>query len=134
MNSEFIQEVKDRVRHKPRLTPIFTSTHEIPERVFEYSERMFLCYNIHKGRYEVHNLDQEETYCADLPYRSLDARTLRWIWKNDIRVHGMDIFRELDKNEEDMKKSKERDFRNWVESVGSETQSMFAKDAWMGAT
>lgn len=130
MNAEFIQEVRDRTRFRPRLTPVFTSTHEIPERIFEYNPRMFVCFSITKSRYEIHNLDQEDTYTADLPYLALDARTLRWIWTNDIRVHGRELFHQLDREEENMKKSKDREFRNWVEAVGSETQSMFAQDAW----
>lgn len=134
MNNEFMQDVRYRLRHKPRLTPIFGSTHNIPERVFEYNPRMFICYNIVKGRYEIHNLDQEDTYCADLPYLSLDARTMRWIWQNDIRIHGKELFRRLDQEEENMKRAKDREFRNWVQAVGGETQSMFAKDAWLGAT
>lgn len=130
MNDTYQREVMEKVQYRPRLIPMFTSTHDVPEAVYRYNERLFTCYNRVTDRFEIHNLDQEDSYCTTLPYKTLDARTVRWIWKNDIRVHGDAIFRELEKNEEQAEKSKQRDFKNWIEDVGSETQSMFAKDAW----
>lgn len=130
MNREWISEVRHLLRDKPRLTPIFQSTLNIPERLHETNPRLFICYNNVDQRFEVHSLDQEISFCAQLPYKALDARTLRWIWNNDIRVHGKEIMRRLEKNEEDREKSKERDFKNWVESVGKETRTLFAKDSW----
>jgi hypothetical protein len=130
MNETFKAEVRYKIRHKPRLIPVFTSSHSIPERVYEYNPRLFLCYNCVKERFEVHNLDQLESYCADLPYKALDARTVRWIWQNDLRMHGKEIFRQLERHEETMEKRKQREWHNWVEDVAKETRSMFAQDAW----
>lgn len=134
MNEDFKRKVRIKIEYKPRLVPIFSSTHNIPERLNEYNPNLFICHNCVKNRFEVHSLEQTESYCADLPYRSLDERSLRWIWQNDIRVHGDEIFKEIDRHEEGMKKQKDREFRNWVEDVGSETRSMFAKDAWTVGT
>jgi hypothetical protein len=134
MNSEFIQEVREKVRHKPRLTPLFTSTHCIPERLYEYNPRLFICFNNVENSYEIHSLDQEFSFSAKLPYPTLDARTIRYIWTNDIRVHGKAIFQRIEDGEERHRKQKEREYKNWVEAVGKETQSLFAKDAWTYAT
>jgi hypothetical protein len=131
MNEAYRREVAEKVRYRPRLIPMFTSTQDVPEAIYDYNERLFVCYNRVEDRYEIHNLDQMDSFCATLPYKSLDARAKRWIWKNDIRVHGDKIFKEIEQHEEKMAKSKEREFKNWVEDVGSETQSMFAKDAWV---
>lgn len=130
MNDTYKSAVRDKIRHKPRLTPVFTSTHDIPEQVYAYRESFFICYNNVEDKFELHNLDQEASYCAALPYKRLDARTMRYIWQNDIRVHGKDLMRQLDKSEDDYKRSQERERKNWIESVAKETQSMFAKDAW----
>lgn len=131
MNESFKQEVRDKIKHKPRLVPVFASTHSIPERLFEYNPRLFLCFNSVEERFEVHGLDQAESYNATLPYRALDARALRWIMNNDIRLHGERIFQELKAQEEAREKAQKREFQNWVEDIGSETQSLIAKDAWL---
>lgn len=131
MNSDFVAQVRRAVQHRPRLTPLFGSTLNIPERLYEYNLNLFICHNEVTGRFEIHSLDNKgDTKCGDLPFKTLDNRALHYIWDNDIRVHGEDIFRRIEQSEENHKKSKDRDFKNWVESVGKETRSMFAKDAW----
>lgn len=134
MNNQFISEVREKVRHKPRLTPLLTSALSIPERIYEYNPRLFLCYNNVENAFEIHNLDQTISFCAKLPYATLDARTLHYIWQNDIRVHGKAIFKRVEDSEERQRKQKDREFHNWVEDVAKETQSMIAKDAWTYAT
>lgn len=134
MNDSYRAEIRHKIRHKPRLSPVFGGAHDVPERIYEYNPRLFLCFNAVTERFEIHNLDQAESYCATLPYKSLDARTLRWIWNNDIRVHGMRIFEELAQGDERREKQKQRDFKNWVQDVASETRSMLAKDAWTFGT
>lgn len=134
MNESFKEEVRKNVANKPRLTPIFTSTHDIPERVYEYNSRLFVCFNSVENAFELHHLDQQISFCAKLPYATLDARTLHYIWQNDIRVHGNAIFKRVEDSEERQRKQKDREFHNWVEDVAKETQSMIAKDAWTYAT
>lgn len=135
MNADFENRVKRAVEHRPRLTPIFTSSLNIPDRLYEYNPNLFLCHNIVSGKFEIHSLDNSrDTFCGNLPFKTLDARALHWVWENDIRVHGEAIFERIYKSEEDFKKSKDREYRNWLESVGKETQSMFAKDAWTAGT
>lgn len=131
MDYHFERNVLEKVQYRPRLIPLFDHVLDIPQRLYDYDPSLFVCFNKHTQRYELHSLDQEgDSFCATLPYKDLDARTLRWVWKNDIRVHGKDIFRRIEKSEEDFKKSKERQQRNWMQDIASETQSLFAKDAW----
>lgn len=127
---DYEKAVREKVEYRPRLIPVFTSDQNIPERLREYNESLFMCFNRVEQRFEIHSLDQEDSYCTTTPYKSLDVRTIRWIWQNDIRVHGKEIFRRLEREEEQRENSKKRDYANWVRDVGSETQSMFAKDAW----
>lgn len=135
MNDHFKQRVLIATEDRPRLTPLFGSTHCIPERLYEYNSNLFLCFNNATDQFEVHSLDNKgNTYCATLPFPTLDSRTIHWVWENDIRVHGMAIFQRIDRSEAEHKARKQREFKNWVESVALETRSMFAKDAWLAGT
>lgn len=130
MNDTFKMEVRQKIAGQHHLHALFGSVYNIPERLFEYNDALFICFNQDTQRYELHSLEQTISFSAVLPYKDLDARSLRWIWKNDIRVHGRAIFDRIEKDEEKAKKQKDREFHNWVESIGKETQSLFAKDAW----
>lgn len=131
MDYQYERRVLETVQNRPRLIPLFDHALEIPQRLYQYDQRLFICFNRHTQRYEVHSLDQEgDSFCVTLPYKDLDARTLRWLWKNDVRMHGKAIFNRIEKSEEDFKKSKDRQFHNWIEDVASDTRSLFAKDAW----
>lgn len=135
LNDAYKAAVLERIRYRPRLTPIFTSTHDIPEQLFQYDPTFFMVYNNVKDKFEIHNLDQiGDSYCMTVPYKELDVRTIQWLWQCDIRVHGRDIFRALERDEQRMEKRKEREFKNWVEDVAKETRTMFAKDAWKFGT
>lgn len=130
MNADFKREVTLKIDHQSHLLPLFGSVFNIPDRLFEYNPQLFICFNTDTQRYELHSLEQPVSFAAVLPYKDLDARSLRWIWINDIRVHGRAIFDRIEQSEERAKKRQDREFHNWVESVGKETQSLFAKDAW----
>jgi hypothetical protein len=129
----FKAAVLEKIQYRPRLTAVFTSTHDIPEQIYDYDNDLFIVYNNVKDKYELHSLQQEvDSYCMTVPFKQLDVRFMRWMWKNDIRVHGNDLMREMDHNEDEYKKMREREQKNWIEAVAKETQSMFAKDAWAG--
>lgn len=130
MDFFFKREVRHKLEGQTHLLPLFGSVYNIPERLFEYNPSLFICFNADTQRYELHSIDQEMSFAAVLPYRDLDARTLRWVWMNDIRVHGTAIFDRIQKNEEKAERQREREFSNWVQSIGRETASLFAKDAW----
>lgn len=136
MNTEFETNVRRAVANRPRLTPMFGSALNIPERLREYNPDLFICHNIVTGRLEIHSLGQNsiDTFCGELPFKTLDSRTLYWVWENDVRVHGKAIIERIMQSEEDFHKRKDREFRNWVEDVGKETQSLFAQDAWAMGT
>lgn len=133
MNYEFM--VLRALEHRPRLTPIFGSTLNIPDRLREYNADLFLCHNCVTDKFEIHSLaNLGDTFCGELPFRTLDSRTLHWVWENDIRVHGKAIFERIEQSEEQFKENKAREFKRWVEDVGKETRSLFAKDAWAMGT
>lgn len=126
----FEREVNEKIQYRPRLIPVFSHTHNIPERLYDYNPRLFLCFNRVSQKYEVHHLDQPDSHCFNVPFDELDARVIRHVWMNDIGVHGKEIFRRVAKSEEEWERRKEREYRNWVRDVAAETKSMFANDAW----
>jgi hypothetical protein len=130
MDFYYKQEIRLKMEGQHHLHPLFSSVYNIPERLYEYNNALFVCFNSETQRYELHSLEQPVSFAAVLPYKDLDARSLRWIWNNDIRVHGKAIFERIEKSEEQAEKQKKREFHNWAESVAKETQSLFAKDAW----
>lgn len=134
-NMRFTQRDKENIYHllrgRPHLSPVFSSALNIPERVKAYDADLFIVFNMNNERFEVHSYDAGETsYNATLPFKSLDARTIRYIRKNDIRVHGMKIYDRINQSEERHKKSKEKKEKDFVRDFAAEFQSEFAKDAW----
>lgn len=130
MKSKKRQRIEVAICRKPHLFLVEQDVQDISRRVSEYDEDMFVVFNADKQKYELHSLESHETYQMTFPFKELDARALRHIWENDIRVHGRSIFRNVERSEDEFKKRKDRDYRNWVRDVAAETQNMFAKDAW----
>lgn len=133
MNQAFQNDVKTRLQGRYHLIPLFSHVHDIPQRLYEYDPNLFCVYNTNTGKYEIHSLNHfPDTHALNVPYGELDVRALRYLWRNDLRVHGRDIFRRIDAGEAAAENRKKREWKNWVEDVAKETQSMFAKDAWIG--
>lgn len=124
-------KIEIRLSSKPFLHLIERNVYDIPERIEEYDEDMFVVFNAIRQTYELHSLQYPgDTFQLTFPHSELDIRAIRHVWKNDIGVHGQDIFKRIEQGEEKNKKAKDKEFKNWVRDMASETQSMFAKDAW----
>lgn len=110
----------------------------ISGRIEEYDKDMFIVFNKRKKAFEIHSLEYapmiaspKDTFQTTIPYKNLDIRTLQHLYENDIKVHGRKIFERIERQEELSEKRKQRDYKNWLRAVASETKSMFAKDAWL---
>jgi hypothetical protein len=130
MNYE--HEVRVRTEKRPYLFPIFSHIYDIPRRVRDYDPSFFVVFNKNNQKYEVHSLDYpgDNTLSLTVPYEELDIRTLHHIYKNDIRVHGDEIFKRLELQEEKARIRKERETKNFTRDFAIEHQNAFAKDAW----
>lgn len=116
---------------QPHLTPVFTSTLNVPERIKEYDDTLFLAFNNDNERFEIHSVDSvPTTYNATLPYKALDARAIRYIKKNDIRLHGDRIHKRIEEQEKRAEAERERDAARRRQDFAKEFQGEFAKDAW----
>lgn len=124
-------EIEERLRGKHHLKPVFTSVYSIPERLKEYDPLFFIVFNTKRQKYEVHSLENPfNTFCLTLPFDQLDVRTLRHVWRNDIRAHGKAIFKRIEEDELRAELQQKRQFKNWVEDVAKETRPLMAKSAW----
>lgn len=131
----FTQREKENIYHllkgRPHLSPIFSHALNIPERVKDYNPDLFLVFNAKNERFEIHSYEAGETsYNATLPFKNLDARALRYIRQNDIRVHGMKIYDRINQSEEKFNKQKEKKEKDYIRDFAAEFKSEFAKDAW----
>lgn len=124
-------EVLHRLKDRPFSHLVETNVYDIPKRIEEYDADMFVVFNSLKQKYELHSLQYPgDTFQTTFPFNELDARALRHVWENDLSVHGKEIFKRIERDESKAKKDKDRDMKNWIQAVASETKSMFAKDAW----
>lgn len=132
MKAQYRHEVLLRTENRKHLIPVFSHVFDIPRQVYEYDRSFFVVFNTQNQRYEIHSLDYpgDDTISCTVPYKDLDARTLRHIWRNDIRVHGNEIFKRLERQEEQMREEQERKRKKFTNDFAREHQSAFAKDAW----
>lgn len=137
MDQRFKNEVEVilRWRNVHHLIPMYTNLYHIPERVYEYNSNLFVVFNKWDQKYEIHSIEHGpgmNSRQCQLEFDELDIRTLHYIWKNDLRVHGWAIFDRIEKSEEDAKKRKAKQYRSDVNAIARETRHIFAKAAGWG--
>lgn len=122
---------------QPHLQLIDKDVLNIAERIQEYDQDMFVLFNKHKRKFEIHSFEYAGvitnpivTFQTTIPFDALDVRALHHLYNNDIRVHGRKILERVEKEEQQQEEEKKRNHKNWIQSIASETKSMFAKDAW----
>lgn len=128
-------EIILRWRNLHHLKLVETNVYYIPERVNEYNPNFFIVFNSMTQKYEVHSIAGGPNCVSrecEVPDDELDARLLQFLWEQDIRVHGWDLFRRIEASEERARERRRKQFSNWVQSVGRETRTMFARDSWGG--
>ena len=128
-------EIILRWRNLYHLVPIYSNVYDIPERVNAYNPNFFIVFNRLTQKYEVHSIAGGPNVCSrecEVPDSELDVRLLYFLWEQDIRIHGWDIFRRIEASEERARVRKKKQFSNWLQSVARETRTMFARDSWGG--
>jgi len=126
----FTQKVRERLA--PHLRLIERDVLDISRRIREeVDETLFVCWNTLYDRFEVHSLDHfPTTYAWTVPFNRLDERTIKRARRNNIRMRGQEIFREVDEANEKLERSLARKAANDFESAAKEIRSQFAKLGW----
>lgn len=135
MNDTYINEAEKilRWRNLHHLKPIWSDVFNIAKRVYEYSNNLFVVFNTKTQKYEIHSIANgpgANSKEMDIPYDELDTRTLDRIWWQDIRVHGEEIFKRLDRQAEEYKKRKEKEFRDEVNALARDTRTIFKRASY----
>lgn len=130
--NNYEHQVRLKIENQHHLLPLFTHSLDMPRRIRDYDSSFFVVFNTKYGKYEIHSLDYPEgnTISCTVPYDELDARALRHLWENDIRVHGKEIFRRVEVSEQRAERRKQRELEKFTRDFAKEHQSAFAKDAW----
>ena len=79
------------------LITILRDAFNIVERIKQIDNGYYICFNLRKNRYEVHNSKQVNTFCLVVPYKNLDARTLTLVRKTR-RENFKKLMAEIDEN------------------------------------
>jgi hypothetical protein len=128
------EQIRDRLKGKHHLIPVFTSVFAIPERLKEYDENLFVVFNTKKQHFEVHSLaNQGDTFGLTIPLNELDARTLYLVRKNNLRTRGKEIFREIDEHNERLEKANQNRRKDEIRDVAEKVHPAFKKLGWEGA-
>ena len=117
-------EVRFVLRDRPHLTPIFTLSNGIPQRLKKYDQNSFIVWNKLKERYEIHSLKsyyprfkQWTTHQFDW-FNKLDDRLFTYMYNNSIRHRGSEISEKLEyENDLMLKEKKDRETRKIKNSI-----------------
>lgn len=113
--------IQDKLNKSPYLTIVSSNVYCIPERVKEYDPSYFVVWNNRKEQFEIHSTDNVgDTFCMSIPYKELDDRVIKMLYKNDLRNRGSVIFDEIDKENEQLEKSKDREIKNHIKDISKE--------------
>jgi len=130
----FEHEVTERIQGRKALYPVFSGgNYDMVRRIREYNPDLFICWNTRRQRYEVHSLGNiGSTYICDVPDNRLDARLEGVLRRGDIRVRGKEIFAEIDRHNENIERSMERQRRNDLIGIAEEMHPYFRRLGWEG--
>jgi len=118
----FEDNVKNVLSDKAHLLPVFNNIYDIPQRLRDIDDTLFVVFNAKTQKFEVHSLEHKpETYAWEVPFEQLDVRTLRLARRNSLRMRGDEIFKEIDRNNERIEAGLARKRRNdldaWARDV-----------------
>lgn len=126
-------EIRDRLRGKPHLTPVYTHVLKIPERLRSADNNLFVVFNSKTQKYEIHSLaNKGNTLSLNVPFRDLDARCIDYVNKFDLNKHGKGIYQEIEEHNENIERSAQRKYSNDLKGACEEMHPAFKRLAWEG--
>jgi|GEM_PF-2034988 len=133
MKSMYKIKVKDRLRGKPHLRPVYSNTYCIPERLRAMDSNLFVVFNTKTQKYEIHSLaNKGDSFSLQVPFRELDARCENFVMKYDLRRHGWQIYRDIEAENEERERAMEREQANRAQILASELHKPVRKLAYWG--
>lgn len=132
MNAAFRHEVESRLAGREHLLPVFSHPFDIPRRLREVDDTLFVVWNCRTRRYEVHCLEHRpDTYAWTVPFDQLDERTVVLARRNFVLTRGDAIFHEMDEHNERLERSYRRSRRNEIDAWARDVaHGLFRKTAY----
>ncbi|MHB8122589.1 MAG: hypothetical protein ACYDG4_10590 [Desulfuromonadaceae bacterium] len=130
----FEHEVYERLQGKRHLQPIFSGgCYDMGRRLRDYDPGMFIVFNTKRQQLEVHTLSNRgNTFAVNVPDNRLDGRLEEKVRCGDIRTRGMQVFRDIEKHNEKLERSKEQSRKNDLKGVAEEMYPYFKQAGWEG--
>jgi len=127
------EKIRDRLRGKPHLRPVFSNVCFIPERLRQVDPNLFVVLNTITQRFEVHSLANiGNTFSLLVPFSELDGRIEEHVKKFDLRRHGKHIFQEMEAKNEERERALERERANRARILADELHKPVRKLAYWG--
>lgn len=125
--------IKDRLRGKPWLKPIFSNVFCIPERLRRNDPNLFVVFNSLTDKYEIHSLENKgNSFSLQVPFEELDARIEEFVKKYDLRRHGRKIFYEIETKNKGLEQASKRERVNDIRNLADELHKPIRKLAYWG--
>lgn len=108
------------LRDRPHLIPVFNTWNKFPQRLKKYDKNLFIVWNVLKQRYEIHSLKSFMPRFQDWTshqfdwYEELDDRLFNYLYKFDLKRHGDEVSKFLERENILMEQNKENIARNRV--------------------
>lgn len=126
-------QIYDRIGNKKHLKLITSSAYDIPRRLREIDSNLFVVFNVISQRYEIHSLaNKGNSFSLNVPFKELDARLENFIRKYDLKRHGNQIYRDMEKHNDRLERSKQRQRDNDLHGIAEEIHPYVKKLAWEG--
>lgn len=126
-------KIRDRLRGKPHLRPVYSNVCCIPERLRQVDPALFVVLNTKTNRFEVHSLNNiGNTFSLLVPFSELDARIEEHVKKYDLRRHGKRIYREIEAKNEERERALEREQANRARILADELHKPVRRLAYWG--
>jgi hypothetical protein len=124
------REIRDRLRGKDHLLPVFTDVQGVCAAVNQYDPRMFVVFNCLSQKYELHSLDHKLNTLG-FEIDNLDHRIINRIYNCDLRVHGRRVFDNLRAENARIKRDHDQKYRDWVRGdVADRLYGPVSRYAW----
>lgn len=113
---------------RPYLRLVKGDMYDIARRIKEVEEGYFIVFNTRNEKYEVHSTFNKgwNTYCFTVPYDQLDIRTLHLCRETSLALHGDNILKNMEAENEKIDQAQEKDYQRTMSDGAAETAEMVA--------
>lgn len=97
--------------------PIFRDTFDIVKRIKQIDSSYFILFNKISGLFEIHSSKQKGgSFCLELPFPCLDARTLTFARKYRVE-RAREIFAQMERENETLEKRRKAEEADFAQEI-----------------